>query len=259
MARTLLTIGNPKTVKGETAGYLTAVLHLAPSTLSGWNTCPMASDGCARACLNTAGRGGIIKKGETTNPIQKARIARTRMFFENRGAFLRLLADEIHKVIRKAHHNHLRPVFRLNGTSDIRWERIAFSMGGKSFRNIFELFPSTTFYDYTKLSNRRDLPANYSLTFSLSESNQGEAIVAHSMGHNVAIVFDGGLPNSFQLGPYHLPVIDGDLNDLRFLDPSGVVVGLKAKGKARHDLSGFVYGKGETQLRGFTLPMVSNL
>ena len=28
---------------------------------------------CKTACLNTAGRGGIIKKGETTNRIQEAR------------------------------------------------------------------------------------------------------------------------------------------------------------------------------------------
>jgi len=36
------------------------------------------------------------------------------------------------------------------------------------------------------------------------------------------------------------PVVDGDASDLRFLDPDGVVVGLKAKGDAKKDTSGFV-------------------
>jgi hypothetical protein len=35
------------------------------------------------------------------------------------------------------------------------------------------------------------------------------------------------------------PVIDGDRHDARFLDPAGVIVGLRAKGLARVDTSGF--------------------
>ena len=35
-------------------------------------------------------------------------------------------------------------------------------------------------------------------------------------------------------------VIDGDEHDMRFLDEPNVVVGLKAKGKAKKDSSGFV-------------------
>ena len=37
-----------------------------------------------------------------------------------------------------------------------------------------------------------------------------------------------------------MPVINGDKTDMRFKDPVGVIVGLKAKGKARKDTSGFV-------------------
>ena len=74
----LLTTGNPKLMKGEKKGYLSFVLHLAPADLSGYNVCPMASDGCRAACLNTAGRGGIFKPGTTTNAIQDARIRKTR-------------------------------------------------------------------------------------------------------------------------------------------------------------------------------------
>ena len=45
---------NAKTIKGQAYGYMTAILYLAPSDLSGFNVCPMASKGCKSACLNTA-------------------------------------------------------------------------------------------------------------------------------------------------------------------------------------------------------------
>ena len=229
---TLLTTGNPKIAKGMSLGYLTNILHLAPYKLSGRNVCPMATAGCAAACLNTAGRGGIIKKGETTNQIQIARLARTDFFFNDREAFMGKLVKEITNAIKLAEKHELTPVFRLNGTSDIRWETIA--VGG--FRNVMEMFPNVQFYDYTKIANRRDLPANYHLTFSLAESNLEDALFALTHGMNVAAVFRT-VPKKF-LG---VSVIDGDATDLRFLDPRSVVVGLKAKGKAKKDTSGFVY------------------
>lgn len=223
----LLSTGNPKLMKGEKKGYLSFVLHLAPSDLSGYNTCPMASAGCRAACLNTAGRGGIFKKGESTNIIQKARIAKTRMFFEDRETFMLQLVREVKAAIRQAEKKNMIPCFRLNGTSDIRWEIVP--VGGH--RNIMEMFPQVQFYDYTKLTNRRNLPANYHLTFSRSESNDS---VLSTVEQNIAVVFDT-LPGVY-LGR---PVISGDDTDLRFLDPVGVVVGLKAKGKAKRDTSGF--------------------
>jgi hypothetical protein len=229
---TLLTTGNPKIAKGMSLGYLTNILHLAPYKLSGRNVCPMATAGCAAACLNTAGRGGIFKKGETTNQIQIARLARTDFFFNDREGFMLKLVKEITNAIKLAEKHGLIPVFRLNGTSDIRWETIA--VGG--FRNIMEMFPNVQFYDYTKIANRRDLPANYHLTFSLAESNLEDALFALTHGMNVAAVFRS-VPQKF-LG---VSVIDGDATDLRFLDKRGVVVGLKAKGKAKADKSGFVY------------------
>lgn len=233
----LLTTGNPKTAKGEGAGYLTSILHLAPSTLSGFNTCPMASAGCKAACLNTAGRGGIIKRGETTNIIQKARIRKTLELFNNREAFLTQLVREVENTLRLAEKHGLTPVFRLNGTSDLRWEVMPVIRKGVEYPNIMTAFPTVQFYDYTKIANRRNLSANYSLTFSLSESNNADAQEALENGMNIAVVFRK-VPESFM----SLPVINGDLTDLRFLDPSGVVVGLKAKGKAKKDTTGFVRG-----------------
>ena len=220
----LLTLGNTKTVKGETLGYQTYIMHLAPSTLSGYNTCPMASAGCAAACLNTAGRGRFTA-------IQEARIRKTKWFFEDRESFMAQLVKDIQAAIRKADREQMIPVFRLNGTSDIRWETVPV-VGG--FRNIMERFPTVQFYDYTKLANRRDIPSNYHLTFSRSESNDGYVVEMMNRGVNVAVVFDT-LPEMY-LGA---KVIDGTETDLRFLDEKGVIVGLLAKGKAKKDNSGF--------------------
>jgi hypothetical protein len=238
MAKVLST-GNPKLMKGEKQGYLSFILHLAPSWLSGHNACPMASAGCIKACLNTAGRGGMFKLGETTNNIQQARIRKTLWFFENRDSFMMQLVRDIAAGIRKAEREGKTPVFRLNGTSDLRWETIPVK-GTYSYRrktvtvdaeNIMALFPNVQFYDYTKIPNRRNLPANYHLTFSRSEDN--EHLIPADM--NVAVVFNK-LPETY-LGR---TVVNGDETDLRFLDPQGVVVGLKAKGKAKQDSSGFV-------------------
>jgi hypothetical protein len=248
---TLLTTGNPKIEKGAARGYLTSILHLAPSRLSGFNTCPMATAGCAAGCLNTAGRGGMFRKGETTNAIQTARIRKTLAFFNDRTAFMNKLVKEITAAIRKAEKNNLVPVFRLNGTSDIRWETVPVTRDGVEYANIMLAFSNVQFYDYTKIANRRDLPANYHLTFSLAESNDDDAVRALNNGMNVAAVFRT-MPTTFTLrtkdGRHSVTttVIDGDSTDLRFLDGDsetqslGVIVGLKAKGRAKKDATGFV-------------------
>ena len=122
------------------------------------------------------------------------------------------------------------PVVRLNGTSDILWELNS---------DIIQSFPNLQFYDYTKISKRFSfaIPANYHLTFSLSESNDNDALKVLGLGHSIAAVFrDSNLPDTFM----GYPVTNGDTTDLRFLDAKGVIVGLKAKGKAKKDTSGFV-------------------
>lgn len=229
----LLTVGNPKLLKGEKKGYLSSVLHLAPANLSGKEVCPKRTAGCTAACLNTAGRGGIFKKGESTNVIQQARIRKTKAFFENRQAFLNELVVEIIKTKTKAEKQGLIPVFRLNGTSDLSWEKYEVTNG----KNIFEMFPDVQFYDYTKIVGRKvSHIKNYHLTFSNADGNINDVLKAKSSGMNIAVVFKKELPEKY-LG---LPVINGDETDLRFLDPKGVIVGLKAKGKAKKDTSGFV-------------------
>lgn len=214
-----------KTSKGEAQGYLTGILYLAPSNVSGRQVCPFASPACNAACLYSAGRGAFSN-------VQKYRIAKTQAYFADKVAFLQSLDKDVAGLIAKASRQSMRPAVRLNGTSDIAWERTG----------IMERFPSVPFYDYTKnplryaqfLSGK--LPKNYRLVFSRSETNEAQCLEFLSKGGNVSVVFRKSLPKAWK----GFRVIDGDKTDLRFLDPKGVVVGLIAKGKAKGDVSGFV-------------------
>jgi len=227
--KSLLSIDtNAKTVKGQSKGFMTGILYLAPGKLSGLvNVCPHASAACDALCLYYAGRGAF-------NSVQKARTAKTVFYVKDRETFLATLKENVASVIRKAKAKRMQPVIRLNGTSDIGWERYT----------VIQAFETTRFYDYTKSFQRMmafldgKLPSNYSLTFSRSETNEAQCLEVLKRGGNVAVVFRKELPTHWQ----GYRVINGDENDLRFLDPKGVVVGLKAKGKAKTDTTGFVVG-----------------
>lgn len=237
----LLSTGNPKILKGLAQGYNTYILHLAPADLSGYETCPKRTAGCTSACLNTAGRGGMFKRGEFTNVIQKARIRKTKMFFEDRSTFMNLLVKDIELGIKQSKRLGLTPVFRLNGTSDLAFEKYEVNRNGQTYSNIFYAFPEVTFYDYTKILGRKiKMVPNYSLTFSAADGNDADVYAAIQQGYNVATVF--GLKKTEPMPDSYMgrPVFNGDESDLRFLDPKGVVVGLYAKGKAKKDTTGFV-------------------
>jgi hypothetical protein len=176
------------------------------------------------------------------NRTQLARIRRTRWFFRDRKAFMAALVHELELFIARADERGLKPALRLNGTSDLRWERFGCIRDGKRYRNIFEAFPELTCYDYTKVPRRvasllrmgREWPSNYSLTFSRSEENETQCAEELQNGVNVAVVFDTkkgeALPPLWTIGANTYQVIDGDVNDLRFTDPAGVIIGLRAKG-----------------------------
>lgn len=229
---------NAKTVKGQKYGYMTGILYMAPSTISGFNTCPMAKIAqCEAACLYSAGRGAF-------NSVQQSRINKAVLFHTQREEFMRRLVQDIEKLIKKAAKADMIPLVRLNGTSDIRWESIRFDhvFANGKVRNvtIFEIFPEVQFYDYTKLANRKGIPSNYDLTFSYSGVTAYQKYVDQAIkaGMRIAAVFRSrkDIPESF-LG---LECVDGDDSDIRHLDPQGVIVALYAKGAARKDMTGFV-------------------
>jgi hypothetical protein len=213
----LLNTQNPKTIKGEKKGVKTYILYMSPFTANsqGINLCPHASKGCAAACLNGSGFGGMYPH------VADGRRNKTEYFLSDRTGFLNQLDKEIGSVIRNNKSDY-KLAFRLNGTSDVRFEKFKIRDG----KNIFELYPQVRFYDYTKNYLRFDqiLPKNYSLTFSRSEINENKAVELLKRGHNVAVVFDK-LPKTWN----GYKVINGDLNDLRFKDKKNVVVGLKYK------------------------------
>jgi hypothetical protein len=211
-----------KTTKGSSNGYLTGILYLAPSNISGINTCPAASKGCAEACLFEAGRGVMY-------PVFRARVIKTLAFYLDPERFEAALNESIRQLKVKAKNKDMIPIVRLNGTSDILWDKRT---------KVIQNHPDIQFYDYTKLSARfkGDLPPNYDLTFSLHETNHHLALRVLRSGGRVAVVFRDDLPETY----WGFTVIDGDKTDLRFLDPHGVIVGLKAKGPAKSDKSGFV-------------------
>ena len=230
----LLNYRNAKTPKGEKSGVATAIMYLAPAEVSGYNVCAYSTEGCREACLFTAGYGRF-------DTVANARIARTLRFIEDRVEFMLQLEREIMKFQKAAYEQGFNPVIRLNGTSDIKWERIGFvGKDGKHYASMMERFNMLTFYDYTKIPIRfrKNLPANYTLTFSLAETSESlaEAVRVLDNGGQVSAVFGNGLPDTF-LG---FPVSDGDLSDMRFDIQPSTVIGLKAKGEARKDTSGFV-------------------
>ena len=225
------------------ARYLTLGLSLAPHKLGGvGNLCPHASDGCIKLCLNVSGRAMMQTKDHT---IERARIARARLYFQDRPLFLAMLRRELFLAVKLAKRKNLRAIARLNVLSDIDWARV--------HPEIIRDFPQVIFYGYTKIPGAMSrfadgaYPENYYLTFSRSETNEQTAIDFLNRGYNATVVFNTRysskskqpLPTTWN----GFPVIDGDVNDLRFLDPRGVVVGLRAKGLARrveNQVGGFV-------------------
>jgi hypothetical protein len=239
MPKKLLAIDtNAKTVKGQKYGFMTGILYMAPSTISGFNTCPMATIAqCEKACLYSAGRGAF-------SSVQQSRINKAKLFHTQRQEFMTKLAQDIEKLIKKANKAGMTPLVRLNGTSDIRWENIRFDYefahGKIRTVTIFEVFPEVQFYDYTKLANRKDVPGNYDLTFSYSGVPAYQKYVDQAIkaGMRIATVFRSkkDIPGTF-LG---LECVDGDDSDIRHLDPKGCIVALYAKGNAKKDATGFV-------------------
>ena len=208
--------------------FKTSIMYALPAMQSGHNACPDAGV-CANACIDTTGRMPMVKA---------AREYRSNLFYDNRAEFGAQLIAETQENIKRNDKKGLRTAERLNGTTDYAWEHIRFD--GQSMP---ERFPNVQFYDYTKSVKRArqhasgTMPSNYHLTFSRSELTPDSLVTELvESGQNVAVVFDA-IPETW-LG---LEVINGDEHDLRFLDRSGVVVGLKAKGpKAKKDVAGFV-------------------
>jgi hypothetical protein len=229
---------SPKAIKALDYGYRNAIHYLIPAGKFGVpNLCPKASAACIFLCLGTeSGRPAIRQEGELNN-VLRSRIEKTRKFMSDRPAYLRVIVRQIHRQAKLAARDGMKLCVRLNGCSDVSWEMIRLPNGN----SLMQEFPNVVFVDYTKILSRfkRKLPANYHLTFSHSGTNEAECIEALSRGINVAVCFETK-PETW----HGFKVIDGDLHDLRHLDPRGergTVVALSPKGsKAKQSTNGFV-------------------
>lgn len=255
----MLSTDSPKAIKASGFGWLNGINYAAPYRNNSLrkSLCSHASKGCIALCLGEhSGQAAMAKQGETSKVLQ-SRILKADYFLKNRAAYLQELAYHSAKLVRDAKKQGLKACVRPNGSTDLAFEsmpvaideKLAFKIGsllGREvskgvYQNLMALLPEVQFTDYTKNPRRfeRDIPKNYSLTFSYSETNKTDCLRLLKQGHNVAVVFAYGLPVSRKLWGFR--VIDGDKHDLRHLDPQGVIVGLTPKGaKAKKDTSGFV-------------------
>lgn len=250
----LFSTDSAKAAKASGFGYINAIHYMAPFTLGGvGNLCSHASPQCVALCLGQySGQAAMVADLENgTNSVRDSRKRKAQLFMAARNDYLNRLARDINKLDAKASRDGLKLCVRLNGSTDIRYESIKFAVDAQTAKalrlpdmesrvaTLPQLFPAIQFVDYTKNPNRMGkAPSNLDLTLSFSGSNAAETVKALLSGHNVAIVFHGGLPASFA----GFTVIDGDKHDLRHLDPKGgFIVGLTPKGnKAKRDESGFV-------------------
>ena len=218
---------NSKTVKGDSDSILTMIMYLSPHTLADrGNVCANATDGCRAICLYSAGRGKF-------NTVQQARIRRTQLFFDNNVQFKSDLLYDLELFNTYCIDNNLKPYVRLNGTSDIDWQKIKL----KDNKTAMELFNTIQFYDYTKDMKRRSKYSNYDITYSYNENMPVTQInKTLNKNNNLAVVFLKTLPSTWN----GHEVINGDESDLRPLDKKGVIVGLIAKGLAKTIKTDFV-------------------
>lgn len=221
-----------KIIKNRKIGIYTYILYLSPAKTSGYNVCSHSTAECRLGCLAASGR-AMMEEISGKTMIKDARLKKTRLFFENQPFFMDWLISEIKSKQAKAKRDGFDFSVRLNGTSDIDWNNVYHN--GK---NIFQHFPKVMFYDYTKNASKFiGKPNNYHLTLSYTGRNWSMCETVLKRGHNVAVVFNikknKPLPETFN----GYRIVDGDVNDVRYKDGFGVIVGLRFKEIANKEAS----------------------
>lgn len=208
--------------------YILRGLSLAPANLSGYETCPMRTPDCTKACIG-------VKSGHNRfGPAKQAKINKTKWLFEDPWSFIIRLKGDINNHLKYCERMGKTPVVRLNTYSDILWEH--------KFPEIFKEFAGVVFYDYTKIAKRGpeyladplDFPENYHLTLSYTGYNWEDCQQWLERGNQVAVVFSDSWDNPLPKEWRGYKVVDGDLDDCRWLEEPGCVVGLRTKGSVRH-------------------------
>jgi hypothetical protein len=216
----LLTLphASPKLVKST--GVYNCGISLLPAMRSGHQVCGASTEKCRDGCFGNFGR------AEFMSSINVARQARTALLFSDRELFMAILLTEMLRADRRARRLGVPVAFRPNILSDLPWHVwLADWIDGQ--------FAAWNWYGYTKVRKylRAETPMHF--TYSWSERTKFTDVLSlTSQGINVAIPFFDCRTLEPCVPPvdwYGIPTIDGDRNDLRFLDPSGVIVALRAK------------------------------
>jgi hypothetical protein len=191
--------------------FMQGIMFLSPHRASGrLNLCLNSTPSCRRNCLKSAGRLAM-------DSSQRAQKIRTEFLADHPAQFFTVMLGEMEAGRKRAWKMNMKLVLRLNGLSDVQWHE---------WFDLSAHFPTVQFSEYTKEEDAVDTRTNEYTILSYSERYTEDQV--RVMKRNVAVVFDGGLPETWA----GKPVIDGDLHDFRFLDPRGVIVGLRAKGDA---------------------------
>jgi hypothetical protein len=220
-----------KVKKGEKKNVLTAIIYLAPATESvkygGMNFCAKASPGCSEACLGAKSRRLAMSRG------YHSKAWKSLLLIYRKDIFSSIMCRELANLEKRANKRGMIPACRPNGSTDYQFE--------VHMPELFESFPNIQFYDYTKIKSRmfRELPENYSLTFSRSEINDEECLEVANKGDNIAIVFVD-LPKALEEGWQDMPVYNGDESDYRPGDPKESVIGLSVKAGIKGNSNGFI-------------------
>lgn len=212
-----------KHIKSIEYNELVYTIYLAPADSSGYEVCPLRNIECTDLCLNESGMNRMSMNDELIN---RSRIKKTQLFFENREYFVKWMVYEIESTKLKAEKLGMSFSVRINNTSDINPLSFYLDVDGKKL-NVLDLFPDVQFYDYTKVPNRMKLMMlypNYDLTFSYDGHNKETCLRMLENNVRVAVVFDK-LPETL----WGYKVIDGDLYDMRYRDEKNVIIGLKFK------------------------------
>lgn len=184
------------------------------------NACPNAGH-CTKVCVLDNGNGAY-------DSVQRARKWRTDLLARHPEAFVRILAWELTRAVRK----HGKILFRPNVNSDVAWHRVLPSLCSGHL-------PGVLSYGYSKLPETLEgngwLGDRYRVAYSWNETSDPNAVEAFlRRGGAVAVVTSRrkGTPplNDYPFGWW--PAVDADVTDEWMFDFT-VVGDLSAKGKAR--------------------------
>lgn len=237
ISKALWSVESAKAVKAQEYGYLNAIHYMSPHEIAGvGNLCPWATPSCKRICLGYhSGQASMVANSADTNSknnVRRSRDTKARQYMLERRRYMAEVVRQAARVIRKASEKGFLAALRFNGSTDLVGEAV----------NLAHTFPTVKVNEYTKsfkfaMANALgEHPSNLRVCFSRTEENEDDAIKILENGGLVSVVFAKTLPRTW--GGF--PVVDGDRHDLLHLWPRGVVIGLKAKGSARGDTSGFV-------------------